>query len=251
MTRRFNRFELKYVIPASVRDELLLELENRTAADEHGVGGSYEVTSLYYDTDDYAFYRSKIDGIKYRRKLRIRRYGVRTVDENPEVMFEIKQRINRTTQKRRVPLRLRDAYALAAGESVSIPRAEDALVADEIAYLARTMDLRPSCVVAYVRQAFVGHVYELGLRITFDQAIWCNSGTGGLLDESARHILIPPNMVVMEVKANNAVPLWVSRMLARHRIPLSRFSKYCTAVSCLASLGALRAIPHGDAAWMS
>ena len=37
----------------------------------------------------------------------------------------------------------------------------------------------------------------------------------------------------MEVKANDAVPLWVSRMLARHGCEIQRFSKYVAGVSHL------------------
>ncbi|MBQ2599838.1 VTC domain-containing protein [bacterium] len=29
---------------------------------------------MYYDTQDYRFYWEKVDGLKYRRKLRIRQY---------------------------------------------------------------------------------------------------------------------------------------------------------------------------------
>ena len=41
----------------------------------------------------------------------------------------------------------------------------------------------------------------------------------------------------MEVKANNAVPLWVSHLLARYNVPLGRFSKYCAGVARLQALG--------------
>ena len=36
--------------------------------------------------------------------------------------------------------------------------------------------------------------------------------------------------VVMEVKVNHAVPLWITHLLARHGCTLRRFSKYCAGV---------------------
>ena len=41
--------------------------------------------------------------------------------------------------------------------------------------------------------------------------------------------------IVMEVKVNDAVPLWVSRMIARHNCSLRRISKYCKGLACLRS----------------
>jgi SPX domain protein involved in polyphosphate accumulation len=40
--------------------------------------------------------------------------------------------------------------------------------------------------------------------------------------------------VVMEVKANDRVPLWLANLLARHQCPLRRYSKYCNGVARLA-----------------
>lgn len=54
-----------------------------------------------------------MDGLKFRRKLRIRRYelGDALTDETP-VFVEIKQRIDRVTQKRRVSLPYAEALRL-------------------------------------------------------------------------------------------------------------------------------------------
>src|SRR5699024_6183976 len=74
----------------------------------------YGVWSVYYDTSRLRFYFEKIEGLKFRRKLRIRRYGEtgEAADENSPVSVEIKQRVNRVTQKRRVILPYERALAL-------------------------------------------------------------------------------------------------------------------------------------------
>jgi len=53
------------------------------------------VTSLYYDTADLRFYWEKIEGSRFRRKLRMRLYGEPSeCGEHTPVQIEIKQRVN-------------------------------------------------------------------------------------------------------------------------------------------------------------
>jgi hypothetical protein len=234
MIRRFNRFELKYLVTAAQRDALLPELRERMTLDPEGsASGVYRVTSLYFDTQDLACFRAKLDGIKFRRKLRIRVYGDPPAGTDPLAMVEIKQRINRTVQKRRLALPLSQAYALCAGaRDAPIHDARDAEVASEVEFLVRSLSLAPTCVISYVRHAFMGGAYEPGLRVTFDQALWCGGPERGLSTTERLHFL-PPDRLVLEVKANEAVPLWVVRLLARHSIPIQRFSKYCAGLAHL------------------
>ena len=74
--RSFNRFELKYLASQRLAERLREELTARLDADLHSSAGSYPVWSRYYDTEDLRFYWEKIEGIRFRRKLRIRHYGL-------------------------------------------------------------------------------------------------------------------------------------------------------------------------------
>jgi hypothetical protein len=55
--------------------------------------------------------------------------------------------------------------------------------------------------------------------------------------DGPHHAIVPPDLVILEVKANDLVPQWVPSLLAAHDVTLSRFSKYC------AGLRRLRAQP--------
>lgn len=238
MIHNFDRLELKYVIPSSTRDALIDDLRANVSPDPEGDAGVYQVTSLYYDTADLACFRAKLEGIKFRRKLRIRQYGMLGNDPNAEVMVEIKQRINRTTQKRRIGLPLREAYLLCRGQlRREWPNQMHASVADEVTFLALALLLRPTCVIGYIRQAFIGSRYEPGLRITFDHGLWSSVADAGLGGGAARHAILPPDWVVMELKTNRAIPLWVSNLLARNNVALDRVSKYCAGLARLHRLG--------------
>lgn len=241
MSRHFNRFELKYEISAAKADALIEDIKEQTTVDTAGgPTGTYQITSLYFDSEDLAFYRAKIEGIKFRRKLRIRRYGPLTCpasDAVEPVHVEIKQRINRTTQKRRITLPFDDAFALCTGaRTLELADPGDATVAGEIEFLVRSVVLKPACAISYIRQAFVGSVYERGLRITFDRNLWCRDPEFGLDADGPRQVFLPHDRVILEVKADNAVPLWVARMLARHGCTVDRFSKYCAGIRKLRSL---------------
>ena len=96
----------------------------------------------------------------------------------------------------------------------------DAAVADEVTFLARALALQPTCQVGYRRNAFVGGRYEPGLRVTFDHSLWTATTDAGLSSTVQRHTIAAPSMMIMEVKANDAVPLWLANMLARHRCEL-------------------------------
>jgi len=237
MIRRFNRFELKYLVSAPLRDALLPEIRERMLPDREGSeSGVYRVTSLYFDTPDLAFFRAKREGIKFRRKLRIRIYGNHVPGADPPVMVEIKQRINRTVQKRRMALRSSQAAALCAGdlhETIADPA--DSEVAREVEFLVRSLHLSPTCVITYVRHAFLGGAYEPGLRVTFDEGLRCAGPERGLEATEYFHFLAPDRLV-LEAKANEAIPLWFVRLLARHSVPLQRYSKYCAGLAHLRAL---------------
>ena len=107
--RKFNRFELKYLITLMEAERFKDALRAFLIPDEHGGNsGRYGLASLYFDSPNLRCYREKMDGLKFRRKLRIRRYetGEMMTEASP-VFVEIKQRVDRVTQKRRALLSYR------------------------------------------------------------------------------------------------------------------------------------------------
>jgi hypothetical protein len=59
-----------------------------------------------------------------------------------------------------------------------------------------------------------------------------------------------PEWLIMEVKANEAVPLWVTRVLSRHGCTLQRISKYCEGLARLRSLERSTELLRGES-WTS
>ncbi len=234
--RSFNRFELKYLVTRRKAEHFKRDVNAYLRPDENGNGyGAYELSSLYFDSPDYCCYWEKVDGIKFRRKLRIRRYEADAPpgDETP-VFVEIKQRVDRVTQKRRALLPYREALQLCYDREIPEHDSHDDAVIEEIAALVWQYNLHPTSLIQYRREAWVGSDYDIGLRVTFDtEMCYCTSSswaTVHLDGGSTPRPLFPPEWVIIEIKVNERIPYWLTELVAAHNLNLVRVSKYCRSI---------------------
>ena len=73
--RTFNRFELKYLVSLQQAERFKTGMRPYVIPDEYGHNnGRYSLSSLYYDSPSFRCFRENLDGIRFRRKLRVRRY---------------------------------------------------------------------------------------------------------------------------------------------------------------------------------
>lgn len=227
----FNRFEIKYLLPYEQVPELREALRARMKADPYSTRGGYPVCSLYYDSQTLRYYWEKIEGLHFRRKVRIRNYGERheLTDDTP-VFVEIKQRVNRVTQKRRV----RVPYLLArrlCDERVLIDHPpEQGPFLEEVLGLVEGHGLRPMAITAYNREAYLGFDADLGLRVTVDHRVRGRDRDFHLGAEVENRLIIPPSKSVVEVKANERVPYWITDLAAGLGMQVVRISKYCQSI---------------------
>jgi SPX domain protein involved in polyphosphate accumulation len=231
--RTFNRFELKYIVTtrevARLRDEIAAYMVRDPYAD---ADGHYVLTSLYYDTPARDCFWAKIDGLKFRRKLRIRHYEQQAAltDETP-VFVEIKQRIDRVTQKRRAVLPYLDAVELCDERLIPEYEDQDEAVVHEAFELVVRHNLRPSCITTYQREPWMGGEYDPGLRLTIDTDLRYRIHDLGLDSKNAGRQMFPHQYAVLEIKANDRVPYWLTHLVARNNLHLTRTSKYCTSLA--------------------
>ena len=241
IVRRFNRFELKYVITLQEAERVKSVLRRYLVPDEHGNNnGRYSLTSLYYDSPNYRCYHEKMAGIKFRRKLRLRRYetGEIVTPETP-VFIEIKQRVDRVTQKRRVTLPYHEALRLLNDRQPIAAGPNDKAFVEEVYTFLWQYNLRPSSIVRYDRQAFIGTKYDIGLRVTFDTVLTFQAHPLHLHEPPNGLLMLPGHMVVMEVKANERVPGWLTEMIAAQNLQITRVSKYCRSIEAAQNMPSL------------
>ncbi|HEX6309656.1 MAG TPA: polyphosphate polymerase domain-containing protein [Longimicrobiales bacterium] len=228
--RTFNRYEYKYLVPQRDAAHFIQALEPYLYPDPHCEGEwGYAVHSVYWDSADLVLFWEKVEGLMRRRKLRLRRYG----DGSGEVFVEIKQRVDRTVQKRRTRWSVDQAVHIFGGNGSDAGGGSidsDDAVANEALEMYHRHRLKPRMGVSYVRRAFFSR-YEPALRITFDRRVRYDPYRLDLTGPvSGGRDMLDPRLTIMELKFNDRVPLWLSRAMQSHRFQMIRLSKYCTAV---------------------
>jgi len=227
----FNRYEIKYLLDEFKVPALREELTRHMGSDPYSPHGGYPVTSLYYDTADLRFYWEKIEGLRFRRKLRMRLYGqpAECTDDTP-VQVEIKQRVDRVTQKRRMALPYGTARRWLDERQPPDCDAAHKPFVDEVTTLIGNLDLRPIVTTGYLREAFVGRDADLGLRVTIDHKVHGRDRDFHFASGAQNRYIIPPKLAIVEIKANERVPYWVTDLAARIEMSVVRISKYCQSV---------------------
>jgi len=226
------RYELKYIVSPSVAHVIEGKLIGHCELDSHGQEGSYINETLYFDSPQLAFFFHKIEGVKLRRKVRIRRHG----DTGPweRVFVEIKRRNGQYIEKARFSLPTHLLPFLfdpsQRGKIVYTLTQAEVQVYNEVISLAQLYYLRPVIFIRYQRKAFWAQGDER-LRITFDSDLSfdvVNQNCLSPLENTQR--MLGGDHIVMEIKANGRVPFWVLELIQECGCRMVRFSKYCLGI---------------------
>ena len=68
-------------------------------------------------------------------------------------------------------------------------------------------------------------VRDCAFKLVFEQLLR-DDDIEELFSDENTELLLPPDMVLMEVKITGAIPLWFARILTKHGIYNTSFSKY-------------------------
>ena len=170
----FTRFEFKYLLDGNQAENIEQEIRHFMEFDGHidkDHGDRYMVRSLYFDTPGRTNFYDKIDGVKARRKYRLRTYSSMPSAEVP-IFLEEKNRIDNRVFKYRTPVVLGDL------ENIISNAGPVALLADHSGnelmqrFVERSLvaNEQPLVLVGYFRRAFVSN-YDIDFRVTFDSQI--------------------------------------------------------------------------------
>lgn len=213
----FERVESKYILTRQQYEKLMDMIRERIQPDRYPHSN---ISSIYFDTDDYQLVRGSLDGNGYREKLRLRSYGL--CDDNSEVFLELKKKYLGVTYKRRQGLSYRDAmnYLLFQHNECN------SQIMKEIDYLfEKNEDLKPRVLIRYQRDCFVS-TRDPSVRITFDYDIRYSLKNLLLKNNEPEEKLTDDDTVIMEIKCLNSMELWLARALNELGIHPGNFSKY-------------------------
>lgn len=223
----FNRFEHKYLLDAQTYEKVIKVMDEHMELDKYNSDHKpYTITNIYYDTFDDYLIRKLLSKPEYKEKLRLRSYGVPTLDT--KVFLEIKKKYAEIVNKRRTVLTLDEAYEfIRTGKPPILKEYMNEQVLNEIAYFLSFYELSPKLYLAYDRVAY----FEQGnpdLRISFDSNIRSRRYNVGLEKGNYGSLILIDGTYPMEVKTSLAKPLWLTHMLSGLNIKRSSFSKYGT-----------------------
>lgn len=213
----FQRYEKKYLLDENTYEMLRKDLEGYMVEDSYGW---HTIRNIYFDTKDNQLIRTSIEKPKYKEKFRVRCYGVPKVDGS--CFLEIKKKYKGLVNKRRIQLPIAEARAYL---NQGIQPKSQGQIFQEIDYFLKRYQVIPKRYIAYDRLALRG-IADEEFRVTFDQNIRSRVSDLTLFSDENTELLLPPDMVLMEVKITGAMPLWFARILTKHGIYNTSFSKY-------------------------
>lgn len=222
-SRRVLRQEHKYAIAQMQLLQYRARITKIMQADKNNGADGYMVRSLYFDTLNDYDYRTKIDGVDMRRKIRLRIYSTKS----EYASLEIKQKQSIYQLKRSIRIKREDAEQMCGGNYTPLLYYDDAFALECYA-LMNARGYLPKAIVQYQRTAFVGTGNDI--RITFDSQIRATESCMDLFSD--RLCLYPaanPLSAVLEVKYNSFLFSYIKDLLQGLEKSGVAVSKYCMA----------------------
>lgn len=209
----FERYEKKYFITKSQKEELLRIISDKISPDEYGIT---PILNIYYDTENWDIIRASIEKPEYKEKLRVRSYGA----PKGNVFAEIKKKCNGIVYKRRISGSNPDIVKMLSGK-----KKFSGQIGEEIEWFQRRYNTFPRMFIGYDRIAYFGKE-DKNIRLTFDENLrWRDCDLDLSLGDYGKP-LMSEDKVLMEIKIPGACPLWLAHTLSELNIFPISFSKY-------------------------
>lgn len=231
------RLEYKYLLSNAQLDEFRSSLLPFVEPDEYAAKrqhNEYTVRSIYFDSMNLDDYRDKIEGIKIRKKLRVRGYNEYKHDNT--IFLEVKRKFENHISKNRAPLNYSNLDELLSSSDIDnlLIRKKGYLNSEQDAmkflYHYKKKTFVPVVLVVYEREAYFSK-HDLTLRITIDKNLRSLQlpGTSDLFnDNELKRAML--NKVILEIKFYNGFPQWLQKMITRFELQRRALSKYTICV---------------------
>lgn len=210
-----QRKEIKYRLTKEQLDYFLNAIKEYVKEDEYGLTS---IASIYFDTPNYTLINRSLDKPLYKEKIRLRSYGL--VSKDSPTYLEVKRKVNGVVYKRRIQLTEEEANYM-INNKVSDRNDQ---VSKELLYLAnKYQNLKPCYLIIYDRLSF--YQEDSDIRITIDKNPRYRVDDINLHTSMEGKSLINKEEAILEVKVQNALPLWLAAILTKGHIYESSFSK--------------------------
>ncbi len=212
-----KRYEMKYIMSPEQTEYFKKSIEGHMKEDKFGL---CSIASLYYDTPNYRLIRTSIEKPPFKEKIRLRSYGLAT--ESSPVFLELKRKAYGIVYKRRVQstIPLVNKFFYGEGDICAGGQINKEITTFRDYYKT----LVPACLIIYDRIAY--YQPDGDLRLTIDHNPRYRYEQLDLTTSMEGTSLLKEGYTILEVKVQQAVPLWLSEILTKGRIFKGSFSKY-------------------------
>lgn len=180
----------------------------------------YTIRSLYFDDIENSCANDKEDGVRFRSKYRIRTYK----GSDRQINLEKKSKFDSYISKISAKLSREEYGRILRGEYGFLASKKNQACMD-LFCTHKTKLMRPRIIVDYLREAYL--LKEGNVRITFDKQLQAGTHSLDMFDPNLiLTTILPPNILIMEVKFDDFLPDFVRRILKGHPKDHSAISKF-------------------------
>jgi SPX domain protein involved in polyphosphate accumulation len=226
----FSRYEFKYLLSQNRRQEIEDELSHFMEFDGHiheDLENAYIVRSLYFDSREATHYYEKTDGLRTRKKYRIRTYGHEWSEDLP-IYLEEKGRYKERTFKHRIQIKLEEIpiFCNAERRFELLERYPGIPLIEEFVFNTIRRSTNPVVLVDYLRRPFMSQ-YDMNFRVTFDSHLRAAATDRLFPDERASWLASDAGYTIVEIKFFRRIPAWFHRIIQAHNLRRLSISKFC------------------------
>lgn len=248
-----ERYELKYLIPFSMVEPISNYVASFCDMDYYSQispDGFYTINSLYFETPNYHFMRAK-ENQTGRYSLRVRSYG-----DTPKVpyYFETKQKVADFSKKRRGRVPIENwADLFLNPDAVKGFEPEADIHLQYFISLARMYNAHPTILTQYRRKAYLSTVDDYA-RVTFDRSLRYRAESNYNVIPTEASMLnydhpgtfgTPGVNVILELKCERKVPMWIVDLIRRFHLTRVGFSKFEGSMIECFSIPSVEEFAHG------
>ena len=226
----FQRYEFKYILNKRISYQIEEEARNFMVYDgfvHKELNNQYFVRSLYYENIFSSNFYEKVDGMKIRRKYRLRTYG-NLYDPNVPIFFEVKGRNLERTYKRRIKVEYNYLnYFLDRSKNFNLLKIyHNKEMIKHFVYDTYKKNIKPYILIDYIRRPYVNK-FGLYFRLTFDNEL-ITTKTNRLFSEKKdlSWLECKAGYTILEVKFDRSIPAWFHRIIQSYNLNRRSISKF-------------------------
>lgn len=237
-----ERYELKYLIPMSMVEPISRFIEPYCEMDYYSQIAPdlfYTINSLYLDSPSHYIFRFRESANAFSFNMRVRSYGE---NAQPPIFFETKYKVREFVKKKRAKVETSQWDSIL--EYAEIPEHIDGTSRknlEDFLFMRMTYNVEPAILTQYRRKAYLSLVDDYA-RVTFDRDLrfqemrrWClRSEEKNLCHYDNPDFFEEPGCnVILELKCEKKIPLWMVDLVRRFELRTSSFSKFANSMSTL------------------